>query len=153
MHGSRGGGGTGQDPLLKITKIYVFLAILVRIPWKITKQPRQHSMSGYHRPASETPFKWPFAGWPMMARFKCYMDPLSSPHQLKKPKKRQIWTPSDKTFWIRACPRWNNNCPSICFWINSLSACNLWKQFGPKSGRCAWSYGLKSVLQNLVLIN
>ena len=32
------------------------------------------------------------------------LDPLSS-HQLTKKKKKryQMWTPSDKTFWIRAC--------------------------------------------------
>ena len=41
---------TGQDPL------------------KITKLPSQHSMLGHDRHASETPFKWRFAGEPMMAR-------------------------------------------------------------------------------------
>ena len=38
-------------------------------PLKITKLPSQHSMLGHHRPASETPFKWRFAGGPMMALF------------------------------------------------------------------------------------
>ena len=38
-------------------------------------------MLGYHRPASET--KWRFAGGPIMARFLWYLDPLS-PHQGKK---------------------------------------------------------------------
>ena len=28
----------------------------------------EHSMLGHHRHASETPFKWRFAGGPMMAR-------------------------------------------------------------------------------------
>ena len=37
-------------------------------PLKITKLPIQHSMIGHYRPASETPFKWRFAGWPLMAR-------------------------------------------------------------------------------------
>ena len=44
-------------------------------------------MSGNQRPTSETPFKWRFAWGPMMARFlvlNAKMDPLSSPHQLKK---------------------------------------------------------------------
>ena len=27
---------------------------------------------GYHRPASETPFKWCFSGGPMMTRFYLY---------------------------------------------------------------------------------
>ena len=37
-----------------------------------------------HRPASETLFKWRFAGGPMMARFKCCLDPLSSAISTKK---------------------------------------------------------------------
>ena len=35
---------------------------------KNTKLPSQHSMSSHHLPASETSFKWPFAGVSMMAR-------------------------------------------------------------------------------------
>ena len=31
-----------------------------------------------------------------------YLDPLT-PQQLKKKKRYQIWAPSDKSFWIRAC--------------------------------------------------
>ena len=34
---------------------------------KATKKASQHSMLGHHRPATETPFKWRFAGGPMMA--------------------------------------------------------------------------------------
>ena len=49
---------------------------------KITKLPSQHSMLGHHRPASETPFKWRFAGRPMMAYKLWYLDPLSP--QLKR---------------------------------------------------------------------
>ena len=45
-------------------------------------------MLGHHRPASETPFKWRFAGGPMMALFKCYLDPLC-PHRKKKKKKKK----------------------------------------------------------------
>ena len=37
-------------------------------PMKIIKLSSQHSMLGQHRHASETPFKWRFAGGPMMAR-------------------------------------------------------------------------------------
>ena len=51
-------------------------------------------MLGHQRPGSETPFKWRFAGGPMMAHLYRYLDPLS-PHKLKK--RYQIWTPSDKT--------------------------------------------------------
>ena len=39
-----------------------------------------------HQHASETPFEWHFAGGPMMAHLKCYLDP-PTPHQLKKKKK------------------------------------------------------------------
>ena len=48
-------------------------------------------MLGYHRHAYKTPFKWRFAGGPMMAHLYWYFDHLS-PHQLKKtPKKHQIY--------------------------------------------------------------
>ena len=66
MRGSRGRTG-GPEPHEKSQKISVFLAILVKIPWKITKLPSQHSMLGHHRPASETPFKLRFACGPIMA--------------------------------------------------------------------------------------
>ena len=41
--------------------------ILVRTPWKCTTLSSQHSMLGHHHPSSETPFKWRFAGGPMVA--------------------------------------------------------------------------------------
>ena len=41
-------------------------------------QSSQHLMLGHHRPASETPFKWRFAGGQIMAR-----HPIS-PNQIKK---------------------------------------------------------------------
>ena len=40
-------------------------------------------MLGYLPPASETPFKWRFAGGTVMAHFKWYFVHLS-PHQMKK---------------------------------------------------------------------
>ena len=49
-------------------------------PLKITKLPSQHSMLGHHQHASETPFKWRFAGRLMMTRLNWYLDP-SSPYQ------------------------------------------------------------------------
>ena len=67
-------GGPDTSPLENHKNIG-FLAILLRIPWKMTKLPSQLSLSGYHRPASETTLKWRFAGGPL--------DPLHSPHQLK----------------------------------------------------------------------
>ena len=101
------GGGGGQGVRIPENSQHhrvSFLAILVRIPWKITKLPSQHSMLGLNRPASETQCKWRFAGWPIRARFKWCLDPLS-PHQrkqIKQTKRGQSWTPSDNIFWILA---------------------------------------------------
>ena len=65
MCGSRG----GPPPPLENYKNIVFLSNTGRDPLKNPKLlPSQHSMLGYHRPASETPFKWCFAGGPLMAR-------------------------------------------------------------------------------------
>ena len=58
------GGAGGLDPLKNHN-----LAMIVLIPCKITKLPSQHSMLGHHRPAGDTPFKWRFAGGPMMTPF------------------------------------------------------------------------------------
>ena len=63
-------------------------------------------MLGHHLAASETQFQWRFAGGPMMVQLKRYLDPLSPSTKKKKKKKKkkkgyQIWTPSDKTYWIR----------------------------------------------------
>ena len=49
-------------------------------------------MLGHHWPASETQFKWGFAGGPMMARL-CF---LPSSTKKKTKKKRQSWTPLRK---------------------------------------------------------
>ena len=69
MRRPRGGGGLGVRILpWKLTKIMVSLGILVWTPWKVTKLSIQHLVSGHHRIASETPFKWRFAGGSMVAR-------------------------------------------------------------------------------------
>ena len=60
-----------------------FLSYTGPDPLKITKLPTQPSLLGHHRPESETQFKWRFAGRPLIARLKWYLDP-SSPHQTKK---------------------------------------------------------------------
>ena len=62
-------GDRGPDPPpLKNHKNIGFLRNTGLDPLKITKLPSHHSMFGHHRHASETPFKWCFAGGPMMAR-------------------------------------------------------------------------------------
>ena len=68
MGGSRGGtGGPDPPPPGKSQKIGL-LNHTGPDPLEITKLPSQHSMLGHYRPASETHFKWRFAGGPMMAR-------------------------------------------------------------------------------------
>ena len=68
--GSRGTGGPDPPPS-KITKNIGFLSNTGPDPLKNHKAIRgYHSMFGNHRLASETPFKWRFAGGPTMARFK-----------------------------------------------------------------------------------
>ena len=70
LHGriQRGGGGRGSGHPLKNYRNKGF-------PSNIDPDSRpensqsQHSMLGNHGPASETPFKWRFTGWPMMAHF------------------------------------------------------------------------------------
>ena len=68
--------GSGPSPPLKNHKNIGFLSNTGPDPLKIKKLPSYHLILGHHRPisVSETPFKWRFAGRPMMARFKCYLD-------------------------------------------------------------------------------
>ena len=67
-----GGGGGGQGvrtpPPLEKYKNIGFLSNNGPDPLKITRLLMQHSMLGHHLPASETPFKWRFAGGPLMAQ-------------------------------------------------------------------------------------
>ena len=69
MGGSRGGTGvrTPPPPPLKITQMG-FLSNTGPEPLKISKLLGQNSMLGHHGDASETPFKWRFAGEAMMAQ-------------------------------------------------------------------------------------
>ena len=66
MRGSRRGHGVRRSP--ENHKNKGFLSGTGLDPIKITKLPSQHSMLGHYRHASETPFKWCFAGGPIMTR-------------------------------------------------------------------------------------
>ena len=65
--GGMGGVTGGPDPPLENYKNIGFLGNTGPDSLKITNLPCQHSMLGHHQPSSETPFKWNFAGWPLMA--------------------------------------------------------------------------------------
>ena len=56
----------GEPMMAQHLMLAGFLAILVQIPLKITKLPNQLSTLGHHRSARKTPFKWRFAGGPMV---------------------------------------------------------------------------------------
>ena len=60
-----GGGGQGAGPPLKNRKNIGFLAIQVRIPWKIAAT----------KPSFNIGPSWCFAGGPIMACLKWYLDP------------------------------------------------------------------------------
>ena len=68
-----GGGGQGVlTPTEKSQKNIGFLSNTGPDPLKnhkATKPAFNVGPSSHHRPASETPFKWRFAGGPMMALF------------------------------------------------------------------------------------
>ena len=65
----RGGEGVGSGPPspLENYKNIGFLNKTGSDPLKITKLPIQHSILGHQLPASETSFKWRFAGGPLMS--------------------------------------------------------------------------------------
>ena len=92
MHGSRGGIGS-PDPLVKSQKVG-FLSNTGSNPLKnqeATKPTFNDGQSSAHQRNAK---------WPMMARFLCYLDPLSSHKKVLK-----VGPPSDKTFWLLACTR------------------------------------------------
>ena len=62
--GGGGGGGRVRTPLENHKNIGL-LSSTGPDPLKIRKLPSQLSMLGHHRYASETPFKWRFAGVPI----------------------------------------------------------------------------------------
>ena len=69
MCGSRGGGGAGgPDPLKKSQNIW-FLSNSGPDPLTNHTAVSQHSMLGHHQHTSEMPFKWRFAGGPMVLAY------------------------------------------------------------------------------------
>ena len=75
MGGSRGG-DWGTPPPLKNHKNIGFLGKTGPDPLKNFKATKPAFNTGHHRPASEMPFKWRFAGGPIINQL--------SHHQLKK---------------------------------------------------------------------
>ena len=70
-------GGQGVRTPLKNNTNIGFLSNTGPDTRKIIKLPIQHLMLGHHRLASQTPFKWRFAGVQMMVHFYWYIDPPS----------------------------------------------------------------------------
>ena len=68
MGGPRGGTGGPYHPE-NLKNIGVFFNNIGADLLEIIMLPSQPSMLGHYRPTSETPFKWRFAGGPMMACF------------------------------------------------------------------------------------
>ena len=93
MGGSRGEGPPPPAPW-KITKNRFFSNTGPDPLKKIAKLLGQNSMLGHHPDASETPFN----NGPLLVVF--WSSTLSSTKRRKK--HCQSWTPSDKSFWIRA---------------------------------------------------
>ena len=77
MGRSRGGRGSGPPPPLKITQMG-FLSNTGPEPLKISKLLGQNLMLGHHGDASETPFKWRFAGEAMMAQTSLQTNKINS---------------------------------------------------------------------------
>ena len=80
------GGDRGSGPPPGKSQKYSFFSNTGPDPLKIVKLSCQQSILGHFRHASETPFKWRFAGGPMMAHLSLFLD-HSSPYQLKKQQK------------------------------------------------------------------
>ena len=96
MCGSKGGGGNGSGPPENLKNI-VFLRNTGLDQLKIKKLPSQHSMLGHHWHASETPFKWRFAGGSMIAAYCAFFVFESSlPSKNKTKKKRKVKPPLTK---------------------------------------------------------
>ena len=109
MRGSRGGGGGGGVRThLKNHKNIGILSNTGPYPLKITKLPSHHSMLGHHRHLNGVSLanRW----WPAYSTGIWILSPLTSDPVGSKPsptrKKTRLtchtWTPTGKTFWIRA---------------------------------------------------
>ena len=88
MHGIRGGGQAGGTPLpppppTGKSQNCRFLSNTRRDPLENRKTTKPGFDVGPLSTASVTPFKWRFAGGPMMARFKWYLNWVLSPELAK----------------------------------------------------------------------
>ena len=105
MGGSRGGTGVRTPLPLKYHKNIGFLNNTSPDPLKNHKATKPAFNVGPPSAAAKHHLNgvcWQADVGPLIVAFE--MNPLS-PHQLKIKRKKlsQSWTPSEKTFWIRAC--------------------------------------------------
>ena len=120
MYRSRGGTG-GPDPHPEKSQKYrVSFQYCWGSPQKNYKATKSAFNIGHHRPTSETPFKWRFAGGQIIAHVNRYSDPIS-PHQLKKATFIKFGPPLTKL-------------SRSAHDMTLSSADNPYKQFGPRSG-------------------
>ena len=120
MYRSRGGGQEVRTPTLKNQKNIEFPFNTGGDPPKNYKATKSAFNIGHHRPTSETPFKWRFAGGQIIAHVNRYSDPIS-PHQLKKATFIKFGPPLTKL-------------SRSAHDMTLSSADNPYKQFGPRSG-------------------
>ena len=76
MHESRGGRG---PTILENHKAFGILSNTGPDPRTNTNVPIQHPMFGHYRPPFKTPFKWHFAGGPIMASLYGNWIPSADP--------------------------------------------------------------------------
>ena len=54
---------------MRCVSVVFGIALVVHVEFLF---PSQYAVSCHQRSASETPFEWRFAGWPMVAGFKMF---------------------------------------------------------------------------------
>ena len=97
----------GIDPP-RIQKYMVYLAILVRIPWKITNKCTNSAFNAEPSSVIQLNVKWHFFGaddGPLTVVFGSFLLPSSIKKKVNKFKKKTLskLDPYDKTVWIRPC--------------------------------------------------
>ena len=78
------------------------MSIIGRDPLKNHKATKPAFIFGPPSAPSETPLKWRFADGQFIVIFGSSIPTSTKKNKNKKKTRYRFWTPSDKTFWIRA---------------------------------------------------